>query len=249
MQIIPVLDLKGGLVVRGVAGRRDEYRPVVSRIAQDARPATVARAFAALGLTEAYVADLDAIAGAAPALHIYRDLMDAGLSLWVDAGCGDALRAQGLAEFVHSGKTLARIVVGLESLASPAALGEIAAAVDPERIVFSLDLKDGTPICGPGWNPVSPVQIARFAFDAGIREIIVLDLADVGAGGGVRTLDLCRAIRGAASVPLQLVAGGGVRGLDDLRALSAAGCDAALVASALHDGRLTRKEIDRARTL
>jgi hypothetical protein len=38
---------------------------------------------------------------------------------------------------------------------------------------------------------------------------------------------------------LQIVAGGGVRSAADLRSLSAAGCDAALVASALHDGRLT----------
>ena len=32
MEVIPVLDLKGGLVVRGVAGRRDEYRPVVQPV-------------------------------------------------------------------------------------------------------------------------------------------------------------------------------------------------------------------------
>ena len=31
MKILPVIDLKGGVVVRGVAGRRDEYRPIVSQ--------------------------------------------------------------------------------------------------------------------------------------------------------------------------------------------------------------------------
>jgi phosphoribosylformimino-5-aminoimidazole carboxamide ribotide isomerase len=247
VQIIPVLDLKARLVVRGVAGRRDEYRPVVSRIANDAQPRTVARAFAALGLSEAYVADLDAIAGAAPAIDTYRELIDEGLSLWVDAGCGDVSRAMQLASFAHSGKTLARIVVGLESLAAPAELGAIAKAVGPRRIVFSLDLKAGQPICAPAWNQLPPVAIAQAALDAGTREVIVLDLADVGTGGGARTLDLCRAIRAAAGVPLRLIAGGGVRGLADLRALAAAGCDAALVASALHDGRLTREEIQQAR--
>jgi phosphoribosylformimino-5-aminoimidazole carboxamide ribotide isomerase len=42
-----------------------------------------------------------------------------------------------------------------------------------------------------------------------------------------------------------IVAGGGVRGVPDLEALANAGCDAALVASALHDGRLTPHDIRR----
>ena len=60
-RIIPVIDLKGGQVVRGVAGRRGEYRAVQSRMVQDARPKTVARAFATqFGFRQGYVADLDA---------------------------------------------------------------------------------------------------------------------------------------------------------------------------------------------
>jgi uncharacterized protein related to proFAR isomerase len=30
MQVIPVIDLKDGVVVHGIAGRREEYRPLVS---------------------------------------------------------------------------------------------------------------------------------------------------------------------------------------------------------------------------
>ena len=41
MQIIPVLDLKGGLVVRGIAGRRELYKPVVSALCSTADPAGV----------------------------------------------------------------------------------------------------------------------------------------------------------------------------------------------------------------
>ena len=71
MRILPVIDLKGGLVVRGVAGRRQEYRPVVSRLTPSSRPIDVAGAFRDhLGLDHLYLADLDAIAGAAPALEL-----------------------------------------------------------------------------------------------------------------------------------------------------------------------------------
>jgi phosphoribosylformimino-5-aminoimidazole carboxamide ribotide isomerase len=68
--------------------------------------------------------------------------------------------------------------------------------------------------------------------------MIVLDLAQVGMGQGVGTQCLCRTLRCLAP-ELQIVAGGGVRGPDDLDSLERAGCDAALVASALHDGRLS----------
>jgi phosphoribosylformimino-5-aminoimidazole carboxamide ribotide isomerase len=73
--------------------------------------------------------------------------------------------------------------------------------------------------------------------ELGVRRMIVLDLARVGVGEGVGTEDLCRQMR-AADQNLEIIAGGGVRGRDDLKRLADAGCDAALVASALHDGRI-----------
>jgi uncharacterized protein related to proFAR isomerase len=42
----------------------------------------------------------------------------------------------------------------------------------------------------------------------------------------------------------ELIAGGGVRGRTDLEDLAAAGCSGALAASALHDGRLTKTDLD-----
>ncbi len=43
LQIIPVIDLQHGMVVRAAGGRRHEYRPLVSKLADDAQPVTVAR--------------------------------------------------------------------------------------------------------------------------------------------------------------------------------------------------------------
>src|SRR5438270_567379 len=45
MRVIPVLDLKGGQVVRGIGGRRAEYRPIISVLTDSAKPLDVARAF------------------------------------------------------------------------------------------------------------------------------------------------------------------------------------------------------------
>lgn len=245
MLVLPVIDLMHGVVVRGVGGRRDEYRPIDSRLCRDPSPASVARAFAeTFGLRTAYVADLDAIAGAAPAWDEYAAVMAEGFELWVDAGIDGPDQGRELAAF--AGRRLARVIVGLESLADAQSLPALVDAVSPERLVFSLDLKQGEPLVrAEAWRDLDAIGIARAAAAAGVRRMIVLDLADVGAAGGTRTIDLCRTLRGQLA-DVELTAGGGVRGIDDLRRLAEAGCNAALVASALHDLRLSRSEIEEA---
>ena len=95
-------------------------------------------------------------------------------------------------------------------------------------------------------NAANIGEVINTALDAGVSQMIVLDLAGVGEDAGVRALDVCRRaaeIASARGVSLQLTSGGGVRDMNDLKKLAAAGCSAALVASALHDGRVTATDI------
>lgn len=252
MQILPVIDLLGGVVVRGVAGRRSEYRPIESQLCAAATPADVAHGLVSrFGLPAIYVADLDAIAGAEPAWDVYEAIAARGARLLVDAGVSDLARAGQLAEFCPAGKPLLGVIAGLESVASPQLLAEMVERVGAERLIFSLDLKQSQPLTtADAWLGMSPLEIAQTALHCGARRMIVLDLADVGVGQGVGTMSLCQQIRAASlssdsidSQPLQIIAGGGVRGTADLERLATAGCDAALVASALHDGRLTPEDV------
>jgi phosphoribosylformimino-5-aminoimidazole carboxamide ribotide isomerase len=241
VRVIPVIDLMGGQVVRGVGGRRDEYRPIQSILCTDSRPTSVGGTLAAANFREVYVADLDAIGGGAPAWKIYAELSACGLDLWVDAGTCDAARMCELARFAAEGRQLTGLIAGLESLGTPKALADMV-TVAGERLVFSLDLKHGQPLVQSGaWNGLSAEQIATIALRLGARRMIVLDLASVGEGRGVGTEQVCRNLR-CRDAQLEITAGGGVRGWDDLRSLAAAGCDAALVASALHDGRISARE-------
>jgi len=249
VRIIPVIDLMGGVAVRAVAGRRSEYRPIETRLCPSPEPASVARALVEhFGLPELYVADLDAIAGGEPAWNEYEQIASCGARLLVDAGVADVRRAAELSSFRAAGEPIAGVIAGLENAGSPRLLEELSATVGPERMIFSLDLKSGQPLTSAmAWRDMTPVAIADSAIDAGVRRLIVLDLADVGVGGGVGTLALCRQLRGAHA-DCELIAGGGVRGPEDLVSMAAAGCDAALVASALHDGRLTRDDLTPADT-
>jgi phosphoribosylformimino-5-aminoimidazole carboxamide ribotide isomerase len=237
--LLPVIDLKGGLVVRGVAGKREEYRQVVSKLTSDVTPRGVARAFReVVGAKDIYVADLDAIGGAEPDWKSLEQIATQGLKIWLDCGVGTTHRATLLAEYDRTSRMLAAIVVGLESVAGTNDFVEVFSAVGPELAVFSLDLREGTPLTRvTQWRNMEPVEIARRAAEIGFERLIVLDLAQVGVGQGPSVAPLCRKLR--ATLPsMELTAGGGVRGPNDLQLLAAAGCNRVLVASALHDGAL-----------
>src|SRR5258706_15868035 len=64
MDIIPVLDLRGGIVVRAHRGQRDQYRPLESPLSPTSDPADVMRGlYSVYPFRTFYVADLDAIMG------------------------------------------------------------------------------------------------------------------------------------------------------------------------------------------
>ena len=240
MRIIPVLDLMGGQVVRGVAGRREEYRPIVSRLTDSSWPLDVARGFREhFGLTVLYVADLDAIAGAPPSIGMYTQLHADGFRLWVDAGIREPQQANVLGR-----AGIDKIVVGLETVNGPAVLARAVQDLGAQRIVFSLDLKNGEPLGNvSAWNAPDALAIAAQAIEIGVCHLLVLDLARVGVGTGTGTEGLCRKAVAAFS-NVEIVVGGGVSGPQDLQHLRESGVHAVLIASALHDGRLTHADVN-----
>lgn len=249
MRVIPVLDVLRGQVVRGVAGRREEYRPIQGRLCPNSEVADIAKAFREQFSFElAYLADLDAITGGQPAWDIYAAVLELGLELMVDAGVKNLADAQQLARFVtqdekRTERKIRHIVVGLETLDEGVDLAELVHAIGARRLVFSLDMADGRPLCRRAdWQDLSPLKLAELVLAAGARRMIVLDLRRVGINKGPGTLPLCRQLR-KLDREIEIIAGGGVRGYADLDALSQAGCDAALVASALHDGRLAAHQL------
>jgi phosphoribosylformimino-5-aminoimidazole carboxamide ribotide isomerase len=139
MKVLPVLDVKNGMVVRGVAGRRDQYQPIVSQLTSSSDPMTVANAIRnAHGLDQLYLADLDGILHQKPNYELYRQLIADGFQLLVDAGVrqpADALQVQ-VADGIE-------VVVGLETCRSPDDLASIVACTS--NVTFSLDLLNGVP--------------------------------------------------------------------------------------------------------
>lgn len=243
MQLIPVIDLLGGQVVRAIRGQRDRYQPVVSRLCDDADPVALARAMLAFCASRRlYVADLDALGGK-PAQRAVLERLGAALpggELWVDAGFVDGDDAFPLAAAL--GPALAPAgcrfvpVFGTETLAPPGAGRDPTATPFKAwpRAALSLDHRDGQPLGSRAW------------WQAGAhwpRRLILMSLERVGTLAGPDLARLAQltdpARRGARRQRLTLIGAGGIGDDADLAAARRSGAAAWLVASALHDLRLT----------
>jgi phosphoribosylformimino-5-aminoimidazole carboxamide ribotide isomerase len=235
-----VIDLRDGVAVHARGGDRAAYRPVRGALGAGDDPLALMTAYRdRLGLSEVYLADLDAIDRAEPARSLYTLAADAGVRLWVDAGVRELSRA---AEVLAAGAE--RVVLATETLDGPKLLKVAAAAIDPGRLVFGLDLRSGRPLLAPGssWRSSDPDALLDSALDAGIGRVLILDLARVGSGEGVGGLERVRRLRSRLS-RVEVSIGGGVRSIDDVDAAFHAGADAVLVGSALHDGRISTREL------
>lgn len=229
MNLIPVIDLMQGQVVRAQRGQRDQYRPIVSTLCGNAEPVAVARALAAhCAAQQLYVADLDALQGRNAQISALRAIVRAlpGVDIWLDAGFADEAAAAALHQQLGNNDA-ARVVTvfASESLRSRQAL-ESCFALSPHA-VLSLDRRDGTRLDTAGCWDLPALWPER---------VIVMTLERVGADAGpdLETLGTVRSLAPKAA----LIGAGGIRDAADLDRARAAGASAWLVASALHDGRL-----------
>jgi len=238
MRIIPVIDLKGGHVVRAFRGERASYAPIVTPLAAGSAPEAIVAGFLRLYDFDAiYVADLDAIERCGDHAEAICTLAQAfpQISFWVDDGAesepegsrSDAApgpRPFGLAKLPRN----LYPVVGSESLAEDSAPDLSCEA----RAILSLDFR-GDDFLGPARLLDSPQFWPP--------RVIAMTLARIGAFAGPDVALLSS----LAPRARELYAAGGLRDARDLESLARIGVTGVLVASALHDGRLSAEDLRR----
>jgi phosphoribosylformimino-5-aminoimidazole carboxamide ribotide isomerase len=210
MRLIPVIDLLGDQAVHAVKGTRDRYRPVQSVLCSTPDPVALATAFRdRLMLREIYIADLDAIQDFSRTRHqslIQKLCNIEGIHIILDAGVSAAVDAQAWIELgVH------QVVIGSETLNALEDLHAIPARVQQNRLVFSLDLKNGKILSRcHSLAAMTPMEVLEQLRLACWQEIILLDLNRVGSGEGADAATC----RGAMPIlGFTLVDGGGVADL------------------------------------
>lgn len=225
MNIIPVLDLKNGVVVHAKHGNREHYQPICSKLCPSADVFSVIEAFLSLAdFTAFYIADLDAITGQGHHDALIANVVNAFPSrqFWVDKGYQQAANIAHLANYLP--------VLGSESFdnANIGELGQFA-----QRFVLSLD-----------YSANGKMGATRLFNEPDFwpQHIIIMTLAQVGSGKGP---DLAKLRHYVQNYPgHHFIAAGGIRHIDDLQALSSLGIKHALLASALHSGAIGKAELE-----
>jgi phosphoribosylformimino-5-aminoimidazole carboxamide ribotide isomerase len=223
IEVIPAIDLRGGVVVHARKGLRQCYAPIVTPLAPSSAPLDVVAGLLSLHPFQSlYIADLDRIGRRGSNEHCLEELgaVFPGLNLWVDAGIRNAVEARTwLARYGQ-----AHLVLGSETLASLTVLEDPALT---GRTLLSLDYR-GDDLLGPGeiWDKPQ-LWPAR---------LIVMTLARVGTNSGPDLDRLAKVQRRAPKA--KIYAAGGLRDASDLMPLKEAGASGVLVSSALHNGRL-----------
>ena len=234
-QLLPAIDLRGGLVVR--LQRGDFSRETV--FSDD--PAAVAREFVDGGAAWLHVVDLDGarlgVPANLPAMQAITKAVGSRSSIEIAGG----LRTRRAAE-AALGSGANRVVIGTSALADPAFVENLVDAHGADRVAVSLDVRDGLAV-GLGWVPDAPgidlAQAMNRLLAVGIRWFEVTAIARDGMLSGPDLELLGQALQDPRA---QVIAAGGIATPDHLRALRAIGCAGAIVGRALYDGTMNLSE-------
>lgn len=233
-KIIPVIDVAGQKVVLAKGGKRSEYQPLQSIWTKSTDPIEVIGALSgAYHTTCIYVADLDAIEGQGVAWEFIERLSAMRYTILLDMGLRGPTDASKL-------KSLPHIIpiIATESLADLSELDAFTSILSADRVVFSLDLKQGCVVSQSNLVPkLTPQDWIAYAIKLGITKLICLDLHLVGSGMGLKGLQ--PALHLVKQFPeREWIVGGGINTWDEVQQLHSEGIAGVLVASALHDGRM-----------
>lgn len=240
MDIIPVLDLLDGKVVHGIGGKRKNYQPIVnSVITSSFDPIIVASDFRdKLNLAFFYIADLDLIQRTGKKnIQLVEKLSNQGYSIMFDGGFRNF---EDINKIDH--KKIDFLVLGTETIQSLTALESIIQLIGSEKIIISIDLKGGEILANsPEISTLSALEIAKTVEKLGVFAVIVLDLQKVGSEAGPLNKTLLNIRKALQNT--KVFAGGGVKNFADLKTLAEHRIDGVLIATALHKGTISNKEI------
>jgi len=222
MKIIPVIDLKDGVVVHARQGKREHYQSINTNLCQSSDIYQVIKAFLGVyGFDTIYIADLNAITHQGNHENLISDVLVyfPHILFWIDSGFQRYKK--------HPANYLP--VLGSECY-SDETLPELDAF--DQYFILSLDYS--------AFEALGPKSLFSNQ-DLWPDTIIIMTLNRVGSNQGP---DLDKLNWFCRQYPHKnFIAAGGIRNTADLQALKQAGVQQALIASALHSGAIRREDI------
>ncbi|MHA1731356.1 MAG: HisA/HisF-related TIM barrel protein [Promethearchaeota archaeon] len=241
MQLIPVMDIKGGIVVHGKGGSRDRYPPVPRSFCSDPRPLTVARTYRErFGFTRLYVADLDAIETGVRSFDYLEPIKrELGMEIFIDAGVNNEEDAR-----FYIDKGVEKLIIGTETLESLDQLRELVGVIPIQKLLVSVDFKDGAPLTKCPDLKGKPVEIVfRSLRELGVRQFLYLDLSAVGTERGTSNpVDLLEA-SGFVLADVQIYLGGGLSEPSELEFIARSGVAGIMAATIFYRGAINASQV------
>ena len=228
MEVIPAIDLRGGLCVRLTQGDYD--RETV--FSDD--PLTIARQWAEQGATRLHVVDLDGAREGRPVNDsIVRSIIEAiDLPVQVAGGVRDL---DAVDSWLAAGAD--RVILGTAAVRDPELAAE-ACRRHGERIVVSIDARDGI-VAVEGWREATDERaddLLRKLASLGVQRFVYTDIERDGKLQSPNYVSI-QAMIAASDAPI--IAAGGVADVSHLLRLAELGAEAAIVGLALYDGRVS----------
>lgn len=222
--IIPVLDLKDKVAVSGQSGKRDTYQPLKTVFHKSAEPVDIAKKFLDYGFRQIYIADLDSIEGTGSNLELVSKI-NQFLPVMLDCGANDLNSVREALKYAQE------VIVGTETLRSLTDLSQIFRYLDPNRIILSVDVKDGEILTKA--TSISFEDLSSWISKFQPKKTILLDISRVGTLTGINK-DLILEFN---KLKTSLIVGGGLQGAE-LPLIYDMGVNKVLVGSALHNGKI-----------
>ena len=187
------------------------------------------------GSQRLHVVDLDgAIKGKPIHLEIISSIVKA-LDIPVQVG-GGIRDLNSATAWIEAG--VERVVIGTAAVRDPNMVQEVCGKHGSEKIVVSIDAKDGL-VALQGWQESSSVTVLDLANQVAKLGVVRLLYTDIARDGALTGPDLATNAQLTSETDLAIQASGGVSSLGDLRRLLVTGVEAVIVGRALYTGAIS----------
>ena len=230
MKVIPAIDLMEGQVVRLFKGD-PKQKTVYSN-----NPVEIAKKWASDGADILHIVDLDATLGLGSNLEIIKKMSNA-VSIPVEIAGG--LRTESIIlDVVNSCQ---RVVVGTLAFKDKKLLQNLLQSLGPDRIVISVDHKDGD-IVIHGWQDntgVDLIDAIHEFLDMGFTEFLLTNVSRDGTmmGPDLKFLEQACNLGGA-----NVIASGGISNLKDVKDVKTKNPFGVILGKALYENKISIKE-------
>ena len=227
MKVIPAIDLMGGQVVRLFKGD-----PAQKTIYSD-DPVGVAKKWEAEGADMLHIVDLDATLSLGDNREIIKKIVSA-VSIPVEVAGG--LRSESL--ILEMAQIADRIVIGTLAFKDPELLQKIFSTLGKEKIVISVDHKDGY-IVTHGWQTTTDVPLIdsmREFLAVGFSEFLLTNVNKDGTlqGPDLEFLESACELNGA-----NVISSGGISSISDIVPVKEKHAWGVILGKALYDGKIS----------